>query len=142
MVLFGIKGISEWLFEIAKVEEVFMENREKFKRVLSKLAFSMPWSWMQFLTKNLSLSLLDFFLESNIEFGECQLLFRIMASPSLVYSFLRAKDFRPIITGSVLKKGLSGRLIVRLNVFGLKLNRTWRKRSDYSARWLICLSDD
>jgi len=37
---------------------------------------------------------------------------------------------------SVLKKGLSDRLIGRLNVFGLKLNRTWRKWSDYSARWL------
>jgi len=34
---------------------------------------------------------------------------------------------------SVLKKGLSGRLSGRLNVFGLKPNRTWRKRSNYSA---------
>ena len=28
------------------------------------------------------------------------------------------------LTGSALKKGLSGRLIIRLNIFGLKPNRT------------------
>jgi len=42
-----------------------------------------------------------------------------------------------ITSGQCSKKVLSGRLIVRLNVFDLKLNKTWRKQSDYSAmRWI------